>query len=94
MEVEGELQFIGKLTHVSIAFYPTLQRLHLLHLFLSTLRVFPEVGSLRAELFFFVFYFLLVYVKIVLEGIGALKHIFQLVGSDHYSSYIFSISCL
>ena len=87
MELEGELQLVGELAHMGVALYPALQRLHLLHLLLGALRVFPEVGRLRAELFFFKFYFLLVDIKIALEGICTLKHILQLVGSDHLYFY-------
>ena len=67
VEVEGKLQLVGSVTHLVIAVNPFLYGLDFLHLFFRSLAVFPEVGRLRAEVFFFVFYLLAVYVQIVVQ---------------------------
>ena len=83
MVVEGELRLVGKTSHLLISLNPLFETLHLLHLLLCTLRIVPKVGSLSAQLLFFIFYFLLVYVEIMVERVGTLKQILQLVGCYH-----------
>jgi long-subunit acyl-CoA synthetase (AMP-forming) len=83
IEIEGELQFIGIKAHGLIAIEPFLDALHLLHLFLRILWVFPKVRSLGAELLLLEFYFLLVDIEIMMESIGSVHHIFQLVSCNH-----------
>ena len=62
VEVECQLQLICELPDVIISYYPFLDALDLLHLFLCTLHVLPEVGCLRAQLLLLKLHFLLVYV--------------------------------
>ena len=92
VEVEGKLKLICILTHFLVPFEPFLDTLHLLHLLLGTLGIFPKVRSLGTELLFFKFYFLLVYVQIAMQRISTLHHVFQLIGCYHSSSYILSIT--
>ena len=84
-EVEGQLQFVCHGAHLVIAIKPLLDALHLLHLLLSTLTIFPEVGRLRAEVFLLVFYLLLIDFEIPIQRIGSLHHIFQLILCNHNS---------
>ena len=79
VEVERQFQFIGTGSHLLIPVDPLLKALHLLHLFLRTLRIVPEIRSLRTQLFFFVLYFLRVYVEIVMQCFGTFHHVFQLI---------------
>ena len=94
-EVEGQLQLVGSRAYVLISVYPALDAFHFLHLLLGAFRVVPEVRGLRAQLLLFQLHPLLVNLQIVLQLVGAVKYIFQLVLCNHvYSSYILSISRL
>ena len=83
VEVESQLQFVGQRAHLFISVNPAADAFHLFHLLLRGLGVVPEVGRLGAQFFLFKFYFLLVYVKIAVQRVGALHHIFQLFGCYH-----------
>ena len=83
IEIEGELQFIGIKAHGLIAIEPFLDALHLLHLLLRIFWILPKVRSLGAELLLLEFYFLLVDIEIMMESIGSVHHIFQLVSCNH-----------
>ncbi len=88
VEIESELQLIGTRAHFGISVYPPFYALHFLHLLLGTLRVFPEVGRLRAQVFLLKFYLFPVYVEIAAQGVGTLDNIFQLIRSYHFPIYV------
>ena len=67
IEINGQLKFVGFHAHVVIAVNPFLDGLHLLHLFFGTLRVVPEIGSLRAQVFFFPLHLFLVNLQVELQ---------------------------
>ena len=76
VELEGRVQFVAERLDFGIALYPLLQSLYEFHLCLGTLLVVPKTGSLRAELFFFVLYFLRIDVEVAVELFGALLDFF------------------
>ena len=86
VEIVGQLQLVGQGTHLLIAIQPSLDVLHLLHLDLRPLGVFPEVGSLRTQVFLLKFYLFPIDVQIAVQVICAFEDILQLVLCDHISS--------
>ena len=72
VEVEGQLQFVGQGTHLLIAVEPFLDTLHLLHLLLGALSVFPEVRRLRTKILLLVLHLFLIYFQIPMQRIGPL----------------------
>ena len=64
VEVEGKLKLVGGGTHLGVSVYPFLDAFDKFHLLLGTHGVVPEVGSLRAEVFFFKLDFLPVDVEV------------------------------
>ena len=75
IEVESELELIGKSLHLGVAIEPLLYGLHLLHLLLGTFGVVPEVGRLSTQVFLLKFYLFLVYLKVSVKRLGALHDI-------------------
>ena len=76
IEVKGQLQLISSSTNVLIAIEPLLDTLHLLHLLLSTLLVFPEIRSLRTKILLFVLHLLFVYLQVLIQRVSTVKHVF------------------
>ena len=72
VEVEGQLQFVGQGTHLLIAVEPFLDALHLLHLLLCALTVFPEVRRLRTKILLLVLHLFLIYFEVPAQRISPL----------------------
>ncbi len=62
-EVECHLEVVDSAFHLLVTFNPGLEILYFLHLHLCLLGMFPEVGHVGAQFFFFYLYFLVVDVK-------------------------------
>ena len=76
VELQRQLQLIGRRAHLLVAVKPLLQLAHNLHLGAGTLRVIPKVRSLRAQVLLFVFYLLTVYVQILVQRLCTVKYVF------------------
>ena len=84
-EVEGQLQLVGLQPDVIVAVNPSFDAFHLLHLLLSPFGIFPEVGSLCAEILFLPLHLLLVNAQVMFQFVGAIEYILQLFLGNHAS---------
>ena len=75
VELHSEGKLVGSSSDLFIAVKPFLDVLNEFHLLLGTLRVFPEIGSLSAEVFLLKFYFLLFDVEIAVKRICSVLNI-------------------
>ena len=76
VEVEGELQFVGRHSHGFVVFEPFFDAFDLLHLLLCPFHVVPEVGCLRAQLFLFKFHLFLRNIEVVVQFFGSFEYVF------------------
>ena len=75
VEVESQLQLVGSSANLLVVVEPSFDALYLLHLFLGTLLVLPEVRSLGTKILLLVLHAFLVYLQVLVQCVRTVKHI-------------------